>query len=293
MLKMMKRLIGEDIDLKWLPGDQIWPIKIDTSQIDQILANLCVNARDAIADVGCVTIETKNISFDEDYCAVHEGFIPGNYVLLAVSDDGCGMSPETKDKIFEPFFTTKGDGKGTGLGLSTVFGIVKQNNGFINVYSEQGKGTTIKIYLLRHSGQAVQTKKENTKEIPRGQGQRILLVEDDASIRKLETKTLENLGYHVISAASAKQAIHLAKNQAQNIELLITDVIMPEMNGQELSVILKERNPDLKIIFMSGYTADVIAHRGVLYDGVNFISKPFSKRDIAVKVHEVLHETAG
>jgi two-component system cell cycle sensor histidine kinase/response regulator CckA len=174
MLKMLRRLIGEDIDLAWLPGSEVWPVKLDPSQVDQIMANLCVNARDAIADVGKVTIETKNISFDEDYCADHAGFVPGEYVMLAVSDDGSGIAPEALDKIFEPFFTTKGRDQGTGLGLSTVYGIVKQNNGFINVYSEPKKGTTIKIYLPRHTGQAVEAHSEKTLEIPLSKGRDII-----------------------------------------------------------------------------------------------------------------------
>ena len=171
MLKMIRRLIGEDIDLAWLPGTDVWPVKMDPSQVDQILANLCVNARDAIADVGKVTIETKNISFDKVYCDDHTGFIPGEYVFLAVSDDGSGMTPETADKIFEPFFTTKGVGQGTGLGLATVYGIVKQNNGFINVYSEVAKGTTIKIFLPRYTGDIYKANSENNVEIPSGHGE--------------------------------------------------------------------------------------------------------------------------
>ncbi len=288
LLKMLRRLIGENIDLAWLPGEELWSVKIDPSQVDQIVANIGVNARDAIADVGKVTIETQNISFDVKYCADHAGFIPGDYLLLAVSDDGSGIEPDIMDNIFEPFFTTKEQGKGTGLGLSTVYGIVKQNNGFINVYSEPKKGTTIKIYLPRHEGQAVEAYSDNNIEIPLSRGETVLLVEDDVSILKLGKRILEELGYIVISSSSSIEAAELAKEKASELNLLITDVIMPEMNGQELSEHLKSLWPNLKILFMSGYTANVIAHRGVLDDGVNFISKPFSKRDMAVKVREVL-----
>ena len=291
MLKMLRRLIGEDIDLAWLPGAEVWSVKIDPSQVDQILVNLCVNARDAIADVGKVTIETKNISFDKDYCADHAGFVPGEYVMLAVSDDGSGMAPETLDKIFEPFFTTKGLGKGTGLGLATVYGIAKQNNGFINVYSEPEKGTTIRVYLPRHSGQAVEAHRESTLEIPLSRGETVLLVEDDGSILKLGKRILEDLGYAVLSTNSPSEAAKLAEEHTGEINLLITDVVMPEMNGRELSERLQTLYPDLKTLFMSGYTANVIAHRGVLEDGVCFISKPFSKKDMAVKVREVLDES--
>lgn len=288
MLKMLRRLIGEDIDLAWRPGAEVWPVKIDPSQIDQIMANLCVNARDAITDVGNVTIETKNIEFDEEYCADHAGFVPGEYVLLAVSDDGIGMAPKTLDKVFEPFFTTKGVGKGTGLGLATVYGIVKQNNGFINVYSELEKGTTIRIYLPRHSAQMPDAHRESPIEMPLSRGETLLIVEDDASILKLGIKILENLGYSVLSANAPGIAAGLAKEHADKIDLLITDVVMPEMNGRELSEQLKALYPDLKTLFMSGYTANVIAHRGVLDDGIDFIPKPFSKNDLAFKVREVL-----
>jgi len=289
MLKMLRRLIGEDIDLAWLPGSEVWPVKMDPTQIDQILANLCVNARDAIADVGKVTIETENISFDENYCADHAGFIPGEYVLLAVSDDGIGMAPETLDKVFEPFFTTKGQGKGTGLGLATVYGIVKQNEGFINVYSEPDKGTSIKIYMPRHTGQGAESFAEENIEIPLSQGSEVvLLVEDDASILKLVERVLENLGYMVLPTNSPEEAIKLVEEHIGNIHLLITDVVMPEMNGRELSEKLQVLYPQLKILFMSGYTANVIAHRGVLDEGISFISKPFSSKEIALKIREVL-----
>lgn len=288
MLKMLRRLIGEDIDLAWLPGVELWPIEMDPSQIDQIMANLCVNARDAIADVGKMTVETKNISFDENYCSDHRGFSPGEYVLLAVSDDGSGIAPEILEKIFEPFFTSKSLGEGTGLGLATVYGIVKQNKGFINVYSEQGKGTTIKVYLSRHSGQTDVIKHQEISEIPLSCGETILLVEDEGSILKLGKRILGELGYTVLAATSPSEAVSLAKEYAGEIDLLITDVVMPEMNGHELSKLLQKAYLNLKVIFMSGYTANIIAHRGVLDDNVNFIPKPFSKEDMAVNVREVL-----
>jgi len=288
MLKMLRRLIGEDIDLAWLPETDLWPVKIDPSQVDQILANLCVNARDAIAGVGKVTIETENTSFDEAYCADHAGFAPGEYVLLAVSDDGIGIAPEILDKIFEPFFTTKGIGKGTGLGLSTVYGIVKQNNGFINVYSEPKQGTTIKIYLARHTGQTVEEYHESAVEIPLSRGETVLYVEDEGSILKLAERILTSLGYTVLTATAPGEAMRLAKEHADKIHLLITDVIMPEMNGRELSEQLRLLYPNLKILFTSGYTANVIVHRGILEEDVCFIPKPFSKKDLAVKIREAL-----
>ena len=276
MLKMLRRLIGEDINLAWRPGADLWPVKIDPSQVDQILANLCVNARDAIVGPGKITIETGNTGLDEEYCADHVGFVPGEYVLLAVSDTGHGISSEMLDKIFEPFFTTKRLNQGTGLGLSTVYGIVKQNNGFINVYSEPEKGATIKVYLPRHAGQVVEVGPERAEEMPLGRGETVLLVEDDASILKLGEKMLRNLGYRVLTANSPQEAINLAGKHADEIKLLITDVVMPEMNGRELSDQLNEQRQDLKTLFMSGYTANVIAHRGVLEEGVHFIAKPLS-----------------
>ncbi|MBU0463615.1 MAG: PAS domain S-box protein [Proteobacteria bacterium] len=288
MIKMLRRLIGEDIDLAWLPETNLWHVMMDPSQIDQILANLCVNSRDAIEGVGKVTIETATKVFDSAYCADHVGFVPGEFVQLSVSDNGCGMDKEILKEIFEPFFTTKAVDKGTGLGLSTVYGIVKQNNGFINVYSEPGKGTTIKIYLPRHEGKAVEIQEENTTEIPQGRGETILLVEDDLPILKLAQKILEGLNYTVLIADTPKGAMRLAQEHTGKIHLLITDVIMPEMNGRELSEQLQSLSPDLKCIFMSGYTANAIAHHGVLDEGVHFIQKPFSKRDLATIVRKVL-----
>ena len=288
MFKMLRRLIGENIDIVWQPGTNLWPVKMDPSQIDQILANLCVNARDAIEDVGTVTIETDIVTFDKAYCADHKGFIPGGFVLLAVSDNGCGMDKETLDKIFEPFFTTKDVDKGTGLGLATVYGIVKQNNGFVNVYSEPGEGTSIKIYLPQHEGKAVGNQGESTEEIPQGLGETILVVEDDMPILKLAKKILEGLGYKVLTADTPKGAMRLAKEYKSEIQLLVTDVIMPEMNGRELSEQMQSLYPDLKCIFMSGYTANAIAHHGVLDEGMEFIQKPCSQADLAKTVRNVL-----
>ncbi len=288
LLKMLLRLIGEDIDLVWMPGSVLWAVKIDPSQIDQILANLCVNARDAIAGVGKVTIETENTSFDDTYCAVHAGFICGEYVMLAVSDDGCGMSQEDLEHIFEPFFTTKELGIGTGLGLSTVYGIVKQNEGFINVYSEPGKGTTFKVYLPRFVGEATGQTAESTPRTPRGLGELVLLVEDETVILNVAREMLEHLGYKVLTAETPTEALHQAREHAAEIKLLITDVVMPEMNGRDLAKSINEIKPGLKCLFTSGYTANVIAHHGVLDEDVHFIQKPFSLHDLASKVRETL-----
>ncbi|MCK9294453.1 MAG: PAS domain S-box protein [Desulfobulbaceae bacterium] len=288
MLKMLRRLIGEDINLVWLPDSDLWPVKMDPSQIDQILANLCVNARDAITGVGKITIETQTVAFDEAYCAEHPGFIPGDFVLLAFSDDGHGMGKETLGKIFEPFFTTKGVGQGTGLGLATVYGVVKQNNGFINVYSEPGQGSTFKIYLPRHAVRTGQMRQES-QAAPDAQGdETILLVEDEAAILRIARLMLETLGYRVLAASTPGDAIRLAKEHAGEIHLLLTDVVMPEMNGQDLAKQLISLCPELRSLFMSGYTGNVIAHHGVLDESINFIQKPFSMQALAVKVREAL-----
>jgi len=293
MLSMLRRLIGEDIDLAWQSREGIWPVKVDPAQIDQILANLFVNARDAIAGVGRVTIEADNVRFDTGYCSDHPGFVPGEYVLLAVSDDGCGMSREVQSHLFEPFYTTKEAGRGTGLGLATVYGIVKQNEGFVNVYSEQGKGTTLRIYLPRCAGAVVEAAAEPQAEMPLGHGENVLLVEDEASIRNLGEEMLQRLGYTVISAGTPDEALRLASEHTGAIRLLVTDVVMPGMNGRELARRLIAKNPGTGCLYMSGYTADVIAHHGVLDENVRFIQKPFSLRAFAVKVHEALgHEGA-
>lgn len=289
MLNMLQRLIGEDMSLTWQPAAALWPVKVDPSQIDQILANLCVNARDAIEDTGRIIIETTNSSIDTEYCTTNLEATPGEYVRLSVSDDGGGMDKETLPHIFEPFYTTKEMGRGTGLGLATVYGIVKQNKGFINIYSEPGQGTTFSIYLPRDAGsKSRQAMAEGgVVAVPRGQ-ETILLVEDEPAILNIAALMLEKQGYTVLKADTIEAAIQLAREHLGGIHLLMTDVIMPEMNGRDLAKNIQSLHPHIKRLFMSGYTADVIAHHGVLDDGVHFIQKPFSLPNMAAKVREVL-----
>jgi len=261
---------------------------MDPSQLDQILANLCVNARDAITGVGKVTIETHSTTFDDAYCSTHPEFVPGDFVQLVVSDNGSGIDHETLGQIFEPYFTTKELGKGTGLGLATVYGIVRQNNGFINVYSEPDRGTTFKIYLPWHSaGSDPQEKQARVPTVAQGD-ETILLVEDELSYLDITRQMLESFGYRVLTAAAPGEALRIARDYADEIHLLLTDVIMPEMNGRDLAVEMNVLFPQIKFLFMSGYTSDVIAHHGILDAGVKYIQKPFSLQDLAVKVREAL-----
>ncbi|MBU4317220.1 MAG: PAS domain S-box protein [Proteobacteria bacterium] len=287
-LKMLQRLIGEDKDLVWIPGHGLWPIKMDPAQMDQILANLAVNAHDAISGVGRVIVETRNIALDDRYCADHVGFIPGDYIRLVVSDNGCGMDKNTLNLIFEPFFTTKELGQGTGLGLATVYGIVKQNNGFIDVSSKPSVGTTFRIYFPRDWSETQVDVTKEADEPAKGGKETILMVEDEPAILSTGQSLLERLGYTVLPAATPKEAIRLAKEFSGSIDLVITDVVMPEMNGKELSEKLLQQYPGLKCLYMSGYTADVIAHRGVLEGGINFIQKPFSGRELDQKIRGIM-----
>jgi two-component system, cell cycle sensor histidine kinase and response regulator CckA len=288
MLKMLRRLIGEDIDLLWKPSRETCPVKMDPAQIDQILANLCVNARDAISDVGKITIETRTVTIDEDYCSKHPGFKTGNFVVLTVSDNGCGMSQEIKKNLFEPFFTTKEVGKGTGLGLATVYGIVKQNNGFINVYSEPDKGSSFRIYIPKFESAPVHIAPFAEKTEKLTGTETILLVEDEPSILTLGKMMLEEYGYEVLAANTPQNAIDMAKKHKGDIHLLITDVVMPQMNGKELSQEICRHYPKIKLLFMSGYTANVIAHHGVLDKAVDFIEKPFSLTRLGKTVRKIL-----
>jgi PAS domain S-box-containing protein len=288
MLKLLRRLIGEDIHLAWRPGVDLRPVKLDPSQVDQILANLCVNARDAVGGVGEVTLETGSVAIDADACARHPDATPGAYVFLAVSDNGCGMDKETLAQIFEPFFTTKGLGKGTGLGLATVYGIVRQNNGFIYAYSEPGKGTTFKVFLPEIAAETVETTVTRKTEAPRGRGETILLVEDEKSLRVTCGLFLKALDYKVLAAETPGEALKMVAGHPGDVHVLLTDVVMPGMDGRQLAKRISAIKPSVKVLFMSGYTADVIVQRGVLDEGVQFLSKPFSRDDLARKVRELL-----
>jgi two-component system, cell cycle sensor histidine kinase and response regulator CckA len=290
MLKMLRRLVGEDIDVIWHPSARIRPVLMDPSQLDQILINLCVNAREAIADTGSVIIETEAVTFAKEYCDEHAGFVPGDFIMVSVSDDGCGMDRETREKIFEPFFTTKGMGQGTGLGLATIYGIVKQNNGFINVYSEPGSGTTFKIYLPGDNHKAVPDLQKTVTVIPEGQGELLLIVEDDPSILKMTERILKNKNYTVLAAKNPSEALQWVEAYADKIALLLTDVVMPGMNGRELAERIKSICPKIRCLFMSGYTANVIAHRGVLDKGLDYIQKPFSMQDLMTKIRAILDQ---
>lgn len=288
MLKMLRRLIGEDIELIWQPGTRVWPVKMDPSQINQLLANLCVNARDAIAGSGRIAIATGNHYCDKAFCDDQPGILPGEYVLLTVSDTGCGMDHEVLSKLFEPFFTTKELGRGTGLGLATVYGVVSQSGGFIRVASEPGQGTSFMVYLPRHHAAPEQAAAQPAKvPIPGGQ-ETILVVEDEASILLMVQRILGTLGYRVLTAASPAEALRLASEEQGPIDLLITDVVMPGMNGRELAAELRAICPGLRCLFMSGYTGDVVFSRGVLQEEGNFLQKPFFARDLAGKVRETL-----
>lgn len=291
ILQMLRQLIGENIDLAWKPKANLLTVKIDASQVDQILINLCVNARDAISGTGKITVTTDKAILDGMYCANHPGATPGEYVLLTVRDDGSGIDKDILDNIFEPFFTTKELGQGTGLGLSTVFGIVKQNNGYINVDSIQGVGTTFSIYLPRYGDPADQARK-GVQAVPvasRGI-ETILLVEDELMILNMATIMLRTKGYTVLSATTPNEAFELAEQHTGEIHLLVTDVLLPEMNGRELANRLNSLYPDMKLLFMSGYTADIIAREGVLEESCNFIEKPFSSLDLTSKIREILDQ---
>ena len=285
--KMLRRIIGEDVDLLFVPDKDLGRIKADPAQIDQVLVNLAVNARDAMRDGGKLTIETQNVALDEGFCKIHIGLKPGDYVMLAVTDTGHGMDKQTRENIFEPFFSTKPKDQGTGLGLATVYGIVKQNNGFISVYSEVDVGTTFKVYFPRELEEADSLVEDKLTDLPMGK-ETILLVEDEEMVRRLAQRILERQGYKVIGVADGGKAYLACTKHKDTIDLLLTDVIMPTMNGRELHEKLLELKPGLKVLFMSGYTENVIAHHGVLGEDTQFIQKPFTIDVLAHKVREVL-----
>ncbi len=286
--KMLGRLIGEDIELKLALSDEINRVMADPGQIEQVIMNLSVNARDAMPRGGKLILETANVALDETYAKSHANVHPGKYVMLAVTDTGYGMDKETLTKIFEPFFTTKEMGKGTGLGLATVYGIVKQSGGNIWVYSEPGRGTTFKIYLPQTLAEQESKTGAVEKETPKGGGEHILVVEDEDSMRKLAETVLSRLGYKVSVAANGGEALLLMETKGLKPDLVITDVVMPYMSGKELVNRLQRNQPDLKVLYMSGYTDNAIVHHGVLDPGTAFIQKPFTIRGIAEKVQAVL-----
>jgi PAS domain S-box-containing protein len=291
MDKILRRLITEDIEMKTILGPDLGTVEADVGQVEQILMNLVVNARDAMPRGGKLTIETVNVELDEIYAADHVAVTPGAYVMLAVSDTGVGMTDEVKAHIFEPFFTTKEIEKGTGLGLSTVYGIVKQSNGNIWVYSEPGHGATFKIYLPRvekPSHIMEETKKRDYT--PHG-SETVIVVEDDESLRRMAVKSLESYGYTTLSAENGQEALSMCEKHKDQIHLMLTDVVMPGMSGKTLSDRLKALNPDINVLFMSGYTDNAIMHNEVLEKGIAFLQKPFTPDRLARKVREVLDES--
>ncbi len=285
--KMLRRLIREEIELKLQLASDLWQVYIDPSQVDQIVMNLVVNARDAIEEKGTISIATDNVVLDQLYCRFHPGISPGNYVMLSVSDTGCGMEPEVRRQVFEPFFTTKGKGVGTGLGLSTVYGIVKQNQGAIYVYSEPGRGSTFKIYLPQFVGKEQSEDTGSDQEDLRGR-ETLLVVEDEDQVRDMAVTALKKYGYNVLEAPTVEAAVDLAERHPGFIDLLITDVIMPNMDGKQLQARIAQRRPGIKTLFMSGYASDTIIRKGVLEKGIHFIQKPFAIADLARKVRHVL-----
>ena len=292
MLNMLQRLIGEDIALIWRPAAEVSAVRIDPSQIDQILTNLAVNARDAIAGVGQIIIETANVVLDQAFCDDHPGCVPGSYAMLSFTDSGCGMDAETLEHVFEPFFTTKGENLGTGLGLATVYGIVKQNRGFISAYSEPGQGAVFRIYLPQADKPVPESPAAVKPAVSvEGGNETILLVEDEKSIRITSKLFLEAFGYHVLAAEDPAAAERLSDEFQARIHLLVTDVVMPGMSGSDLARKLAGKRPDMKCLFISGYTPSVIARRGILKAGVNFLSKPFGREQLAGEVRKVLDQT--
>jgi signal transduction histidine kinase/CheY-like chemotaxis protein len=284
--KNLLRLIGEDIRLSFNPSEEIWTTNLDPFQLDQILINLAVNARDAMPNGGELRIGTENVQMDEAACQYKIDATPGEYVRLSFSDSGTGMDKRTMENIFEPFFTTKEPGKGTGLGLATVYGIVTQNGGFIDVQSKIGRGTTFHIYFPRLIG-AADNPRESDLSALKGSGT-VLLVEDEEIVRHMATKILKKIGYRVINVETPQAAIALCENRAKKIDLILTDVVMPEMNGCEMIERISAIRPGIKVLFMTGYSADLVAQRGICEENMYLIQKPFDMASLNTKIKEIL-----
>jgi CheY-like chemotaxis protein len=290
--KMLTRLLGEDIELRAILPDTLGQVRVDPGQVEQSIVNLAVNARDAMPDGGSLTIETANVTLDEAFCRDRGLTQPGEFVMLAVSDNGSGMDEETKSHLFEPFFTTKEQGKGTGLGLATVYGVVTQNRGTIDVYSEPNCGTTFKIYLPRVDAEPESLQDIQFTRLPRG-SETIILVEDEDMVREVAVRLLKRQGYRVHAYANGGEAMMAAGELHEEFQLLITDVVMPGINGRVLAKNLRALRPTMKVLFTSGYTGDVIVHHGMLESGTEFIAKPYTLEVLAKRVREVLDAAAG
>ena len=289
---LLTRTIGENIQLETISGAGLWKVEVDASEMESTLLNLALNARDAMPEGGKLTIETSNAYLDEAYCREHEGIVPGQYVLVAVSDSGAGMSGETIDRAFEPFFTTKEAGKGTGLGLSQVYGFMKQSGGHVKIYSESGEGTTIKLYLPRREGDEVVVSGDDDLNAERGGGETILIVEDDDGVRQYASEILRVLNYQVIEAKDSATALRLL-DADKKFDLLLTDVVLPGKNGRELADEVERRRPGAKIIFMTGYSRNAIVHQGRLDPGIELIPKPLTERVLARKIRQLLKRPSG
>jgi len=287
-LGMIRRLIGEDIELTWAPSADAGRVRIDPSQVDQVLTNLAANARDAIQGVGCITVRTRRIRLGAADLLRHEGAVPGLYSTLEVGDTGHGIDQETAAHLFEPFFTTKPVGRGTGLGLATVYGIVKQNDGCVEVDSEVGRGTRVRIFLPSVDADVTGATTDMVAGLPQSGHETVLLVEDESAVLRLSKIVLERFGYKVLTAGTPSEAIQVFTTHEGLVHLLVTDVVMPEMNGRELAARLRESHPELKALFVSGYSASALAPRGVLDEGVHFLQKPFSLEDLAASVRQAL-----
>lgn len=286
--ELISRALGETVQMETILGGGLWLTHVDPVQLENSILNLCVNARDAMPEGGCLTVETANCHLDDRYARLHPGIPAGQYVLIAVTDTGTGMSPDILEKVFDPFFTTKDASKGTGLGLSQVYGFVKQSGGHVKIYSELGQGSTVKIYLPRHYAVETERQEAAVQDIVQTKGtETVLLVEDDVRVLELTSASLRELGYMVLVAGSAKDALGHLQTDVE-VDLLLTDIVMPEMNGRKLADAALKTRPDLKVIFMTGFTKNAVVHNGVLDPGVNFLAKPFSLEELSAKIREVL-----